>query len=248
MNKFKAIVLAGALAVAGTSMAEDYNRIAISYDNTSYGYNKDLKADEDEDPSFSTNGVGINYIHGFSLSNTLPMYLEVGGNINFNFYSKSEDFNFGEKVTVKNQFQNINLQVPVNFVWKFSIIDEFSIAPYVGLNFKLNLSSRNRGYAEYESGWEDQEEEDEAKQWTNLFSDDKDKGVGSKDLTWNRFQMGWHIGVNFQYTNWNLGVQYGTDFIPAYSHTFKADDIDEIKEWKPAIHTGNLKLSIGYTF
>ncbi len=245
MKLYKALALAGVLAVAGSASAEDYNRVAISYDNTHFGYNKDYKADEDEDPSFSTNGFGLNYIHGFSLSNSLPMFLEVGGNVNFNFYSNTGEFKFaGETEKYKSQFQNINLQVPVNFVWRFNVVEDFTIAPYVGLNFKLHFVSKTRAYMD--GDWEDKAEEDEAKEWTNLFSDSKDNGVGDKDFTWNRFQMGWHVGATFQYTQWSLGVQYGTDFIPAYSHTFKAEEGG--KDFKPAINTGNLKLSVGYTF
>ena len=247
MKLYKALALAGVLAVAGSASAEDYNRVAISYDNTHYGYNKDYKAEYDVDPSFSTNGFGLNYIHGFGLSNNLPMFLEVGGNVNFNFYSKTDESSiWDEPLKYKSQFQNINLQVPVNFVWRFNVVEDFTIAPYVGLNFKLNFMSIMRAYID--GDWEDMAEEDEAKEWTNLFSDSKDKGVGDKDLTWNRFQMGWHVGVTFQYTQWSLGVQYGTDFISAYRHTFKAEDLDGGKDLKTAINTGNLKLSVGYTF
>ena len=239
MKLYKTLALAGVLAVAGSASAEDYNRVAISYDNTHYGYNKDYKAEYDVDPSFSTNGFG--------LSNNLPMFLEVGGNVNFNFYSKTDESSiWDEPLKYKSQFQNINLQVPVNFVWRFNVVEDFTIAPYVGLNFKLNFMSRMRAYID--GDWEDKAEEDEAKEWTNLFSDSKDKGVGDKDLTWNRFQMGWHVGVTFQYTQWSLGVQYGTDFISAYRHTFKAEDLDGGKDLKTAINTGNLKLSVGYTF
>lgn len=184
MKLYKALALAGVLAVAGSASAEDYNRVAISYDNTHYGFNKDYKAEYegDEDPAFSTNGFGLNYIHGFGLSNNLPMFLEVGGNVNFNFYSKTDESSiWDEPLKYKSQFQNINLQVPVNFVWRFNVVEDFTIAPYVGLNFKLNFMSRMRAYLD--GDWEDKAEEDE--EWTNLFSDSKDKGVGDKDLTWN---------------------------------------------------------------
>ncbi|MBD5225735.1 MAG: outer membrane beta-barrel protein [Bacteroidales bacterium] len=251
MNIYKILVLTGVLTVAANLSAQDYNRISLSYDNTRFSLNKDYREileAIDGDSSFSTNGFGLNYIHGFSLSKNLPMFLEIGGNVNFNFYSKTEawkpDFDYNEDYEfdlrdVKSQFQNINLQVPVNFTWRFNVVEDFTIAPYVGLNFKLNFVSKMRSYTE----WEGEEVDKEDKEWTNLFSSDKDN-MGSKDLTWNRFQMGWHVGVNFQYTKWNLGVQYGTDFIPAYSHKFEEDGWST----KPAINTGNLKLSVGYTF
>lgn len=53
--------------------------------------------------------------------------------------------------------------------------------------------------------------------------------------------MGWHIGCGFQYSKYYIGVQWGTDFIPAYSHKFEDGD-------KYKVSTSNLKVSLGYTF
>lgn len=242
MNAIKALMLAGAVCVAGSAMAQDYNRVAISYDNTRYsagGDDKYIEMGVKDQKSVATNGFGLNYIHGFSLSSSLPMFLEVGGNVNFNFYGKSERPE-GAENDHKYQFQNINLQIPVNYTWRFNVVEDFTIAPYAGINFKFNFMQRKRSY------YDSKDTSDDDKKWTNLMSDKEDGGVGSKDLTWNMFQMGWQVGVNFQYTNWVLGVQYGTDFIPAYSHTFKGEEGK--KDYKSRINTGNLKLSVGYCF
>ena len=75
MKKLSAFMLSGiALFAAATANAEDYNRVAISYDNVHFGANKEMKADffNDAVGGFSTNGVGLNYIHGFGLSESLP--------------------------------------------------------------------------------------------------------------------------------------------------------------------------------
>ena len=86
MKNLKAFLIAGSLVVASSAMAEDYNRVGISYDNNHYGFNKEFYGNDKEDnPSFSTNGFGLNYIHGFGLSKSLPMFLEVGGSVNFGF-------------------------------------------------------------------------------------------------------------------------------------------------------------------
>lgn len=243
MKTINALMLAGALCVASSAMAQDYNRVAISYDNTRYSAGGDDKyidlGDAGDQKSIATNGFGLNYIHGFSLSSSLPMFLEVGGNVNFNFYGKSKRPE-GAENDYKYQFQNINLQIPVNYTWRFNVVEDFTIAPYAGINFKFNFMQRNRSY------YDSKDTSDDDKKWTNLMSDKEDGGVGSKDLTWNMFQMGWQVGVNFQYTNWVLGVQYGTDFIPAYSHTVKGEE--GAKDYKSRINTGNLKLSVGYCF
>jgi len=80
------------MLAAGTTMVvaqnTGYNRVGISYDNTNYGYNDLMKLDQEMD-GFSTNGVGINYIHGFSLSSSLPMFIETGLNFNIGFGSKN---------------------------------------------------------------------------------------------------------------------------------------------------------------
>lgn len=235
MKSIKVFMLAGALAVSASAFAQDYNMVGLSYNNTSYGYN-DAYGKEHKDNNFSTNGFGIDYIHGFSVSKSLPMFVEVGGNVNFNFYSETEKED-GYKDT--NKFQNINLQVPVNFAWRFNIIEEFSIKPYVGLNFKLNFVSKSK------SIWEDPDGEKEETEWLNYF-DKGEKHMESSDYTWNRFQMGWHIGVGFQYKPFYLGVQYGTDFIHAYSHKFKGEDGE--KDITPRISNGNLKLVVAYSF
>ncbi len=216
---------------------KDYNRVGLSYNNDSYHFNSDADYWFEADlKNGSANGFGINYIHGFSLSSSLPMFLEVGGNLNFNFgtlFSEEEEYG-GVKMENKLKSQFINLQVPVNYVYKFTVADDFSVAPYLGLNFKLNLVGKVKPVIE---AWDEDEylkEEDE--DWYSLFSKDDMEDMG----TWNRFQMGWHIGVGFEYSKIYLGVQYGTDFIPAFSE--KED------EYRPKVNTGSLKINLGYTF
>ena len=60
--------MAVALFVAGVTFAnaEDYNRVAVSFDNIHFGLNKNMKAEVGID-GYGTNGFGINYLHGFGL-------------------------------------------------------------------------------------------------------------------------------------------------------------------------------------
>lgn len=225
MKKF---IFAAALIAASVSMnAQDYNRVALSYDYTGLNFNKDMDMfDTEKAETLGTNGFGLNYIHGFGVANN--MFVETGANVDFLFGSRTEKFDEGE-YTFKTQ--NINLQVPVNFVYRFNITEGVSIDPYVGLNFKLHFSERLK------------EGDDEDDKWMSVF-DDGQGGMGSKDYTWNRFQMGWHVGVGVNYEKYYLGVQVGTDFIPAYSHDFKEDG----ESYKCKVNTTNVKVSLGYTF
>ena len=223
MRKFFIFVVL-AIAASGVANAEGYNRIGLSYNNTSYRFSGYKGA---SDHNFSVNGFGIDYAHGFGLSRSLPMFIEVGGNVNFNFGNMFEDKN-GSDYEI-DRIQDINLQVPVNYVYRFDISDYFSIAPYAGVNFKLHLMTRTRYEEKYQG-------EKETEEWNSLY----DKDFMGEEGTWNRFQMGWQIGVNFQYSAFSLGVQYGTDFIPTFSYNEDG--------YKEKINNGNLKLTLGYNF
>jgi hypothetical protein len=64
--------------------------------------------------------------------------------------------------------------------------------------------------------------------------------MGDSESTWNRFQMGWHVGVGFQFTPFYLGFQYGTDFIPTYSY--------DLGDGTYRINNGNLKITAAFVF
>lgn len=254
------------LACAACTMAlsaEDYNRIGISFDHTGYSFNKELWATENsnlKDPvkGFGMNGVGINYIHGFSLSESIPLYLETGANIDFMFGSKKIYDDAESKNTLKTS--NINMQVPVNIAYKFNINDDFSITPYLGINFKVNFSTKFKG--EYENKITGEKEKTD---WFSLYSSEdivkyysgwepEDGPISDEakekadDLKWNRFQMGWQVGVGFQYKPIYLGVQWGTDFIPAYDTKFETTVAGETISYHPKVNTNNLKVTLGYVF
>lgn len=204
----------------GTSSGDitDYNRFSLSYENTSYHNNWD----ESED-NFGLNGIGLNLVHGFKLSSSIPMFLELGGNINYGFGTQKPYKYSDEKIV----HRNFNIQVPLNFTYRYSLTDEFSIAPYIGLNFKFHALFDVR-----------YEEDDYKSDWESYF--DKDFW----DPTFNRFQMGWQLGVNLQYSALTLGVQYGTDFIPAYSESFHDDDYSYTDKFS----TSTVRVSLGITF
>lgn len=93
----------------------------------------------------------------------------------------------------------LSLNIPVNLLYRFNITDDFSISPYFGLDFRINLLGKNKAEVTYN---DETDSED-----INLFDDD-DMG----DEAWGRFQAGWHLGVGFDYRVLHVGVEYGTDF------------------------------------
>lgn len=234
-----------AVSMPAASFGESYNRVQASYLNDHYGYNKHFGEDA---ASFSANGIGVSYVHGFGLSESLPMFIETG--LQFNTAIKSTTLesdrfdveHLGETYYVdaksKEKFTNINLAVPVNFVWRFNVADNLTIAPYAGINFRVNVLGKVKYSVDLDTNLPDDFEDEmlegveDADASSNLYSK-KDMG---DDGTWNRFQMGWQIGVGAEYSNIYLGVQYGTDFIPAFKYE------------KAKVNTGRLAVTVGYSF
>lgn len=219
---------------------KSYNRIQASYLNDSYNGNKYF----DDDANFSANGIGVSYVHGFSLSQSLPMFLETGLQFNTAIHSNtldSETVESGEywaKMTSKEKFTNINLAVPVNFVWRLNVADNLTISPYLGINFRVNVLGKVKNSIDIDSNLPSEYKDqllDAVKDYEGSMSVYSKDDMG-EDGTWNRFQMGWQIGVGAEYSNIYLGLQYGTDFIPA----FKYEDAK--------INNGRLAVTVGYHF
>jgi len=170
------------------ALRDSYNTVGISYTNVALGF-------DDDDDNFSLNGFSLDYNHGFSISKTLPMFIEAGARLNFGFHSDSEKSN-GWKAEVKTSW--ISFSVPVNFAYKFGVGESVTLKPYTGINFKLNILG-NEKYTETDRHGDKDSES------YNFF--DKD------DWDFHRFQMGWQIGVDVQYKPFIFGLEYGIDFI-----------------------------------
>lgn len=159
------------------SAGENYQKVSISYNASSLKY---------DGGSESWGGFDMGYIYGISVSQAHPMFVEVGGSIQFR---KDEDL----KMT--------SLNIPVNFVYKFDVAEDFAIKPLVGIDLRLNMFGSE-----------------------GLF----DKNV----MDCGRFQAGWHLGAQFEYKKFELGVTYGQDF-------------NEITD---ELRVTNTLISVGYNF
>jgi hypothetical protein len=235
-------MLAGALTMTSTAFAQfansgkssggssadiaDYNRIGISYTNTNYSPNHSENLDGDDVDSFSLDGVSIDYIHGFAVSPTLPLFVETG--IGFTYASTSEEYEDYYDYTDK--INSFNLQVPVNLAYHVAIADDLTLAPYIGLNLKYGLSLKEKISYDVDDEYFEQYFNDiDTEESINLY----DTG---DDLSFKRFQIGWHIGVGLQYQKVYLGLQYGTDFTPV------------LKDGKFKLNTSDFKVSLAYCF
>ena len=202
MKTLKALLVLAFVGLAGTASAQfansgssasgssiwttvntdGYNRVYVGYS----GVKGKIDIDGADDMKFP--GFSVGYLRGIGLTQKVPLYLEVGGEIDFNRYSESEDGG-DYKQTI------LGLKIPVSLVYRLNINENFSISPLFGFDFRLNLMGK--GKYEYDGESED---------W-NLFDDDEMDGEAYK-----RFQAGWHIGVGFDYKALHFGVDYGTSF------------------------------------
>lgn len=202
MKLFRLLAATALLAVAGSATAQDltesFNYAGVSYVNTHFGVAD--KKELDKDDAFTLNGFSLDYNHGFSLSSSMPMFVEVGGRLIFGFNSDKESD--GTYYDYKQNTSWMSLAIPVNYSYKIGVTDDFVIKPYTGLNFKFNLLGKQK-YTETELATGDED-----KDTYDLF-DKKDMG----EEPFKRFQMGWQIGVDFQYKPFVLGVEYSLDFI-----------------------------------
>lgn len=162
----------------------NYNRVHISYAPMSFSGDYGKYWD-------TASGFAFGWLGGWSVSKTMPLYVEGGLNLKYNHSSEEYD-----GVKVSDTFLSAN--VPVNVSYKYSIpgVDGLSLAPYVGLHLTGNII----GEEKYESSYDDEK--------GSFFSED-DMG---KDNTANRLQFGWQIGVGVNYKALYVGVGYSSEF------------------------------------
>ena len=166
----------GAGAKSNILAGEDYNRVEVGYapmfmsDMFYWG-----------NPWSTAHGVMGGYTRGIHLSKKWPMYIEVSGMVQYNHRYKS---------SIDCSLDLLRLNIPVSFTWRFTLGSRklFTIAPYIGLNFGINMLYNING--------------------DNMY-DDSDNIYSA-----NRFQLGMVEGLNLTYKRWNAGIGYVLDFMP----------------------------------
>lgn len=135
----------------------------------------------------------------------------------------------------------LSTKVPFSLAYAFHIPEtSLDLIPYVGLDFRYNIMGKANvkynwtptGLYQLKLNGYTQQQIDQQFGDRDLDLFDK-KDMGSDAATWNRFQIGWHIGLNARINDkFLVGASYGTDF-------------SEIAQ-KVKIHTAT--LMVGYCF
>lgn len=133
-------------------------------------------------------GGRISYTRIFELSEYVPAFLEMGGQLQ---YATVSENNLVSGKGVRSEFDLGYLAIPVNVGYNFTIGESgFSIAPKVGLTFVANVIADldiKMNNQNFNVSWFD-------------------------DLDAQRFNFGWQVGGEIAYKQVVLGVIYGQDF------------------------------------
>lgn len=260
MKNFKFLLVAGLLAVSAPAFAQfantgnagnkagktttvdtnGYSRIEVSYNPVNVTYDYDGADD------LEMTGISFGYVKGFSISKSMPLYVEAGLRLTYAWNKEDEsegnlsEDGYTSKWESKTSF--LGLTVPINLAYRFAIPNsEVTVTPFVGVTVKGNIiaktettSTHTSNEYEYNPGTYELEivgtESKTDKSETNWF-DDKDKenepGYEAK-----RLQFGWNIGAGINYKSYYLGFSYGSDF----------------SELCKKVKTNNWAISVGYSF
>lgn len=171
----------------------DYNRFNFMFSSL----NVSAEKMEDEDLENTYPGFQIGWIGGYSLSNSIPLFVESGMDFSFNTKIIDEGETYGYDYELRASMAS--LTVPLHVAYKLSFANGAYISPYAGIHFKVNVLGKEKMTL------------DDEKETADLFDDDDMDGDPC-----NRFQVGWRIGTNIGYKAFNFNVGYMSDFIPLW--------------------------------
>ena len=170
-----------------------WNEFNIQYNPT--------KLVPDNGDSFSMSGISLEWNKVRSLLSTSPLYLQYGFGIQYNWGSEDDtDYDGGYKEGYEYNIKMLGVKVPVNVLYHYDIPNsQFAIEPHAGLNFRIHAY----GNAEAKSvSWNGSTKSHDY----DVFSSD------DMEEPWNRFQIGYNLGVNAVYEKLVFGITYTGDF------------------------------------
>lgn len=141
--------------------------------------------------------IGVNYLHGFSVSKKKPLFLTSGFGMKYGAYNEKLDpVIYDYTGIVREKFQLFTFEIPVNIGYRFEKPNSnWSAMLYTGIYMRLHLFGNL-------------EEEDDCGHSiaVDIFNEDEILP------TFERFQCGWQLGCDFQYRQFVFGWKYGIDF------------------------------------
>lgn len=189
--------------VALENNLDNYNRISLSF--TSFSASKDgLLGDE----AMRLPGFKFGWTGGYSVGKKLPFFVEAGAEIQYN--TRRGDFAWNNDEL---RASTLGFVVPVNFGYKLGFKNGAYIEPYCGLHLKMNLAGKYKIIRDSEST-----EKDVSASWWNEKEMKENINVDNSK-GFNRFQLGWQVGLNVGYKRVNFNLAYMPESIRLWGKT-----------------------------
>ncbi len=108
--------------------SEAYNMFAASYAFNHYWFS--APSGYITSNPFTANGGALTYLHGFSISEKYPMFIETGGYLFFGAGTQKVEWEDEYYIyEAKQAYLMANLAIPVNFAYRFNVAQFFDIKP-----------------------------------------------------------------------------------------------------------------------
>lgn len=214
-----------------SSAEEGWNSIYASYNMLKYSqemlaFNK------------AYNGFSIGYDRAIGLTSKIPLYVEIGGAIQ---YAGQKVNGEDDESNVKTTSNLLSVKVPVSILYRWNVANSnWSIIPKAGFDGRFNVLGK---------GKETYTASDHSHKFTttnryNMFKEGENgkdvyNGLNASGDKCSRFQVGWHVGANVEYKSLLLGITYGADM-----NAF----CKEYYEIVSNIHFKTLSITIGHKF
>lgn len=162
-------------------------------------------------------GFKLGWTGGYSVGSRLPFFIETGVDLQYNTRRGEENDDYDLRAST------MGLVIPVNLGYKLIFKNGAYIEPYCGIHFKLNLAGKYKLIVDTEIN-EDAEEdnttklEDKSASWWSEKHMREEIGINNSK-GFNRFQLGWQVGVNVGYKKFNFNLAYVPESLRLWGRT-----------------------------
>ncbi len=205
-----------------------YNSIGTSY---SFSDDEGMEDWKDSGLKNKLTGIAVGYNNASSLSQTIPLFLEYGGGIQYSWYYSSGEYYDCRDISVK--ISLLSIKAPISFIYRVDIPNsDLHIEPNVGFDFRVNIY----GDLKYDYTLFGKH----AKGSMNILDkDDCNKSPVSI------FQVGWHIGLNLPFNRYYIGLAYSKDISKIYKN---GTNIKKIYSGFEKIKLSSISITAGIRF
>lgn len=183
-----------------------YSRLYVGYSPVFFSQNSYHSAGTETE-----HGGIVGWTYGISLTKKCPLYLEFGFVMSLNWERESDEFWFdndkGKNVKaaeIGSKYTLLRLAIPFNLTYRFSVSNNFVIAPYVGFTCCFNPINDASLYVEYT---DDYKKTDEYKIISSYYPEFEYKTYYHHEI-----QASCQVGFNMTIAkHFSLGAEYGLD-------------------------------------